>query len=40
MTTAIVVAAGKGSRMGGAVDKAFLTLGSRPSLQHSLGQAL
>ena len=31
MTTAIVVAAGKGSRMGGAVDKAFLTLGRRSS---------
>ena len=36
MTTAIVVAAGKGSRMGGAVDKAFLTLGSRPVVAHAL----
>ena len=35
MTTAIVVAAGKASRMGD-VDKAFLTLGSRPVVAHAL----
>ena len=35
MTTAIVVAAGKASRMGD-VDKAFLTLGSRPVVAHTL----
>ena len=36
MTTAIIVAAGKSERMGGSVDKAFLTLGSKPVLAYSL----
>ena len=36
MTTAIVVAAGKSQRMGENVDKAFLTLGSRPVVAHAL----
>lgn len=36
MTTAIVVAAGKGERMGGKTDKAFLSLGPKPVLAYSL----
>lgn len=36
MTTAIIVAAGKSSRMNGSVDKAFLSLGSKPVLAYSL----
>ena len=36
MTTAIILAAGKSERMGGGVDKAFLSLGNRPVLAWSL----
>ncbi len=36
MTTAVIVAAGKSVRMGGDVDKAFLSLGSKPVLAYSL----
>ncbi len=36
MTTAIIVAAGKSERMSGNVDKAFLSLGSKPVLAYSL----
>lgn len=36
MTTAIIVAAGKSTRMGGTVDKAFLSLGSKPVIAYSL----
>ena len=36
MTTAIIVAAGKSARMGGDVDKAFLSLGPKPVLAYSL----
>jgi 2-C-methyl-D-erythritol 4-phosphate cytidylyltransferase len=36
MVSAIIVAAGKSERMGGGVDKAFLSLGSRPVLAYSL----
>ena len=36
MTSAIVVAAGKSERMGEGVDKAFLSLGSRPVLAYVL----
>ncbi len=36
MTTAIIVAAGKSERMGGTVDKAFLSLGSKPVIAYSL----
>ena len=36
MTTAIIVAAGKSERMEGKVDKAFLSLGSKPVLAYSL----
>ena len=36
MNYGIVVAAGRGERMGVKVDKAFLSLGSRPVLAHSL----
>lgn len=36
MTTAIVLAAGKSTRMGGSVDKAFLSLGNRPVVAWSL----
>lgn len=36
MTTAVIVAAGKSERMGGNVDKAFLSLGSKPVLAYSL----
>ena len=34
-TTAIIVAAGSGQRLGGAVPKQFQTLGGRPMLAHS-----
>lgn len=36
MNTAIIVAAGKSERMGANIDKAFLSLGSRPVLAWSL----
>lgn len=36
MTTAIILAAGKSTRMGGNVDKVFLSLGNRPVLAWSL----
>ena len=36
MTTAIIVAAGKSARMGGDVDKAFLSLGPKPVLAYPL----
>jgi 2-C-methyl-D-erythritol 4-phosphate cytidylyltransferase len=36
MTTAIIVAAGKSERMGTGMDKAFLSLGSKPILAWSL----
>jgi len=36
MNYAIIVAAGRGERMGAKVDKAFVSLGSRPVLAHSL----
>ena len=36
MTTAIVLAAGKSSRMGDGVDKAFLSLGNKPVVAWSL----
>ena len=36
MNTAIIVAAGKSERMGGKVDKAFLSLGPKPVLAYSL----
>ena len=36
MTAAILLAAGRGERMGGAGDKAFLGLGSRPMVAYSL----
>lgn len=36
MTTAIIVAAGKSTRMGAGTDKAFLSLGSKPVLAWSL----
>ncbi len=36
MTAAILLAAGRGERMGGATDKAFLSLGSRPMAAYSL----
>lgn len=36
MVSAIIVAAGKGERMGGGVDKAFLSLGPKPVLAYSL----
>lgn len=36
MTTAIIVAAGKSTRMGPGTDKAFLSLGSKPVLAWSL----
>lgn len=36
MNTAIVLASGKSTRMGGAVDKCFLSLGSRPVVAWSL----
>ena len=36
MTTAIIVAAGRGQRMGAKLDKAFLSLGSRPVVAYSL----
>ena len=36
MTTAIIVAAGKSTRMGSATDKAFLSLGSKPVVAWSL----
>ena len=36
MTSAVVVAAGKGSRMGGGPDKVFLNLGPKPVLAHAL----
>lgn len=36
MTTAIIVAAGKSTRMGGTVDKAFLSLGSKPVIAYAL----
>lgn len=36
MNTAIIVAAGKGERMGGKADKAFLSLGPKPVLAYSL----
>lgn len=36
MTTAVIVAAGKSERMGGQVDKAFLTLGSKPVIAYSM----
>jgi len=36
VTSAVVVAAGKGSRMGGGPDKVFLNLGPKPVLAHAL----
>ncbi len=36
VNTAVIVAAGKSERMGPDVDKAFLSLGGRPVLAHSL----
>ena len=36
MNTAIIVAAGRGERMGGKTDKAFLSLGPKPVLAYSL----
>ena len=36
MNTAIVVAAGKSERMGANLDKAFLSLGSKPLIAWSL----
>ncbi len=36
MTTAIILAAGKSTRMGGGVDKAFLSLGNKPVVAWSL----
>ncbi len=36
MTTAVIVAAGKSERMGGQIDKAFLTLGSKPVIAYSM----
>ncbi|MGI5867948.1 MAG: 2-C-methyl-D-erythritol 4-phosphate cytidylyltransferase [Kiritimatiellia bacterium] len=36
MITAIIVAAGKSTRMGGDIDKAFLSLGSKPVLAYSM----
>lgn len=36
MNTAIIVAAGRSERMGGKMDKAFLSLGSQPVLTYSL----
>ena len=36
MTTAVIVAAGKSERMGGGVDKAFLSLGSKPVIAYSM----
>ena len=36
MNSAVIVAAGRSRRMGGTVDKAFLSLGSRPVVVHSL----
>ena len=36
MTTAIILAAGKSERMGGGVDKAFLSLVNKPVVAWSL----
>lgn len=36
MTTAVIVAAGKSSRMGSSTDKAFLSLGNKPVVAWSL----
>ena len=36
MNVGIVLAGGKSQRMGGGVDKAFVTLGAKPVLAHSL----
>lgn len=36
MTSAIIVAAGRSERMGGKVDKAFLSLGNKPVIAYSL----
>lgn len=36
MTSAVIVAAGKSSRMGDGLDKVFLNLGSKPVLAHSI----
>lgn len=36
MNTAIIVAAGKGSRFGGSVPKQFLSLGDKPLILHTL----
>ena len=36
MNYGIIVAAGKSERMGAGVDKAFLSLGTRPVLAYSL----
>ncbi len=36
MTTAIILAAGRGERMGAKVDKAFLSLGPKPLVAYSL----
>jgi 2-C-methyl-D-erythritol 4-phosphate cytidylyltransferase len=38
MTSAIIVAAGKGTRMGTGVDKLFLTLADRPIVAHTWRQ--
>ena len=35
MNTAIIVAAGRGTRMGGGVDKLFLDLAGRPVIAHT-----
>ena len=36
MTSAVIVAAGNGSRMGDTLDKVFLNLGSKPVLAHAI----
>lgn len=36
MTTAIILAAGRSTRMGGSVDKAFISIGGKPVLAWSL----
>lgn len=36
MTSAVIVAAGNGSRMGKELDKVFLNLGSKPVLAHAM----
>ena len=36
MNSAIILAAGRSERMGGKIDKTFLSLGSQPVLVYSL----